>query len=337
MKQIEQVLPLLTEKKTIVITTHYKPDGDAVGSSLALAQFLNNKGHNVTVVLPSEIPDFLSWMPGLDLALNYESEPKTCLKLIEDAELIFCLDFNTPSRVKLFEQALREAPQPKVLIDHHLLPEEDYFTYGISIPEKSSTCEMVYDFIMLYQDDNLLTDNIMQCIYAGTLTDTGSFKFPATTASVHLMVAKFLSKGLQHTKVHQHLFDNYSAQRIKFLGYLLHQKMELNTKEGYGIIALSTQEMYQYNIGAGDTENVVNYPLSISGISLSVMLTERKDEIRLSFRSQGNVDVSTFARTYFAGGGHFNAAGGVSKLGLNETILQLKNLITETELTKYKN
>lgn len=334
MESIEQLLPLLEERKKIAITTHYKPDGDAVGSTLALAQFLTNKGHNVTVIFPSEIPDFLAWMPGLHLALNYESESKTCLQIIKDVDLIFCLDINTPSRVKLFEQALREAIQPKVLIDHHLLPEEVNFAFGVSQPEKSSTCEMVYDFIMLYQDDNLLSNEIMQCIYAGTLTDTGSFKFPATTASVHLMVAKFLSRGLQHTLIHQHLFDNYSAQRIKFLGYLLSQKMELNTKERYGIISVTMQEMQQYNIGTGDTENIVNYPLSISGIVMSVMLTERNDEIRLSFRSQGNIDVSAIARQYFAGGGHFNAAGGVSKISLKETIDRLKNIISETAITE---
>lgn len=306
---------------------HHKPDADALGSTLGLYHYLIQKGHQPTVVSPSEVPDFLQWMPAIDQVLNFEAEPKKSLAALAGAQLIFCLDFNRLDRVKSFEPALRAVSQPRILIDHHLHPEADSFAYGISLPAKSSTCEMVYDFIRLAKDDDYLSQEVMQCLYAGTMTDTGSFRFPVTSASVHEMLADFKRRSLEHAIIHQYIYDSWSAERMRFLGYVLYEKMQIFPKQKIGIIALAKEDQKKFNISSGDTEGMVNYPLSIHNIELAIMLTEKKDEVRLSFRSKGNIDVSSFAGKYFNGGGHFNAAGGRSEEDLTNTLIKLKTLL----------
>jgi len=327
MNNITDVLPLLQEPKKIWITTHHKPDGDALGSTLGLYHYLRQKGHEPVVVSPSEVPDFLLWLPGIDTVLNFESEPKTCLKQLQEADLIFCLDFSRLDRIKTMEEPLRQATQPKVLIDHHLNPDIAAFDYRMSEPEKSSTCEMVYDFIRLAGDDAFINNDVAQCLYTGVMTDTGSFRFPITTAAVHEMLADLKRRGLDHAVIHQHIYDSWSAERMRFLGYVLYQKMEIYPRQHVGIIALSQSDQQQFRIATGDTEGVVNYPLSIEAVNMAVLLTEKKDEIRMSFRSKGDIDVSTFAAQHFNGGGHFNAAGGRSQLSLEETVKKLKTLL----------
>src|SRR5690606_1502858 len=195
------------------------------------------------------------------------------------------------------------------------------------MPAKSSTCEMVYDFIRLAGDEQYLSQEVMQCLYAGTMTDTGSFRFPVTTASVHEMIADFKHRGLNHSIIHQYVYDSWSAERMRFLGFVLYQKMEIFDKQSLGIIALSKEDQKSFNISTGDTEGMVNYPLSIENINMAVMLTEKKDEVRLSFRSKGAIDVSSFAAQHFNGGGHFNAAGGRSTASFSDTLAKLKSLL----------
>lgn len=327
MLDISAALPLLKEPKKIFITTHHKPDGDAMGSALGLLHYLKQTGHDPVVVIPSEVPDFLTWMPGMDTVLNFETESGAGLKALSGSDLIFCLDFNRLDRIKAMEMLLREAGQPKVLIDHHLLPELDAFTYGISRPGKSSTCEMVYDFILLNNGGNYLSQAVMQCLYTGLMTDTGSFRFPVASASVHAMVADFKSRGLEHGPIHEEVFDVWSEKRMRFLGYILYQKMEIYPKQKTGIIVISRTELEQFEVQSGDTEGIVNYPLSIAGITASVLIIERKDEVKLSFRSKGDIDVSALAREHFEGGGHFNAAGGRSRASLTDTLLKIKTLL----------
>ncbi|WP_118973370.1 DHH family phosphoesterase [Taibaiella koreensis] len=327
MNNITDVLPLLAEPKKIWITTHHKPDGDALGSTLGLYHYLKQKGHDPVVVSPSEVPDFLVWLPGIDTVLNFESEPKLCLKRLQEADLIFCLDFSRLDRIKAMEQPLRQATQPRVLIDHHLNPDYEAFQYGMSEPEKSSTCEMVYDFIRLAGDEALISNEVSQCLYTGVMTDTGSFRFPITTAAVHEMLADLKRRGLDHAVIHQHIYDSWSAERMRFLGFVLYQRMEIYPQQHVGIVTLSQEDQQRFRIATGDTEGMVNYPLSIEAVTMAVMLTEKKDEIRMSFRSKGNIDVSTFAAQHFNGGGHFNAAGGRSQLSLEETVKKLKTLL----------
>lgn len=328
MQSIQEIFPLLAAPKKIFITTHFKPDGDAIGSMLSLYLYLKKKGHSVTAVSPSEIPDFLMWMPGVNELYNYEAESKYCEKALREADFIFGLDFNDFSRTKYLEQAILQSPQPKVMIDHHLLP-KDVWDFGMSNPDKSSTCEMVYDFINLAGDNELIDLDIAACLYTGLLTDTGSFRFPATTESSHLMAADLKRKGLQHTKIHEEINDSWSLKRMQFLGYVLLEKMEIIPEYQTGIIILSKKDMKLFDITTGDTEGLVNYPLSIANVRFAVLMTERADEVKMSFRSKGNFDVSSLARTYFLGGGHFNAAGGSSKKSLEETLIYFKEILSD--------
>jgi phosphoesterase RecJ-like protein len=328
MLPIQDAFPLLSGLKNIFITTHHKPDGDAIGSMLGLYHYLVTKGHTVTPVSPSEVPDFLRWIPGNDKLINFEDTPDKAIAAIKECDLIFCVDFNDFSRTKHMEQLLQEATQPKILIDHHLFP-KDVWDYGVSIPSKSSTCEMVYDFINLCGDNALIEQKMAKSLYTGVLTDTGSFKFPVTTPSVHRMIADLLERGINHTEIHEHIYDAWSESRMRFLGYVLIERMEIFRKYNAALITLSRKDMNLFNVQNGDTEGLVNYPLSIAGIKFSTLITERGDEIKMSFRSKGLFDVSKFAGLYFEGGGHFNASGGRSKASLTETVDYFKRILSD--------
>lgn len=328
MRPIQDILPLLQTPKNIFITTHHKPDGDAIGSMLALYHYLTKKGHNVTPVTPGELPEFLMWIPGVRQLLNYEAEPGAVKAALQKADYVFGLDFNDFPRTKHLTELLNEAPQPKILIDHHLLP-ADVWAYGVSVPEKSSTCEMVYDFINLAGDNELIDKNIAECIYTGVLTDTGSFRFPVTASGTHRLVADLMEKGLQHSKIHEYIYDSWSVKRMHFVGYVLLEKMEILPQYKAGIISLTKKDMRLFEIGSGDIEGLVNYPLSIANIRFSTLITERSDEVKLSFRSKGDFDVSSFARQYFNGGGHFNASGGRSTQSFTDTVASFKQILSD--------
>lgn len=328
MQPIEEVYQLLQEPKNIFITTHHKPDGDAIGSMLGLYHYLTKKGHKVTPVSPGELPDFLLWMPGVDQLLNYEEDPASVKQALEQADYIFGLDFNAFHRTKHLTELLGEASQPKILIDHHLHP-DNVWEYGMSIPQKCSTCEMVYDFINLAGDNKLIDKEIAECIYTGALTDTGSFRFPVTTGDTHRMVADLMDRGLQHSVIHEHVYDSWSVKRMHFLGYILLEKMEILPEYKAGIISLSKKDLRLFGVGSGDLEGLVNYPLSIANIRFSTLITERGDEVRLSFRSKGDFDVSTFAREHFSGGGHFNASGGRTTESFTDTLTRFKKILSD--------
>ena len=328
MRPIQDAFPLLKSPKKIFITTHHKPDGDAIGSMLALSHYLTKKGHQVTPVSPSQIPEFLEWMPGTATMLNYEGQRDIALNALSGADLIFCVDFNDFSRTKHLEQQLAGATQPKILIDHHLFP-KPVWDYGMSIPEKSSTCEMVYDFINMCGDHAVIDPEIAACLYTGLMTDTGSFKFPVTSASVHDMAAGLKRIGLDHTRIHEEVYDSWTEGRMRFLGYVLIEKMEVFHKYHSALISLSRKDMNLFDVQNGDTEGLVNYPLSIAGIKFATLITERSDEVKLSFRSKGDFDVSTFARQYFEGGGHFNASGGRTKTSFVDTIVYFKKILSD--------
>ncbi|WP_345078022.1 DHH family phosphoesterase [Nemorincola caseinilytica] len=328
MLPIHDALPLLKDPCKVFITTHHKPDGDAIGSMLALYHYLVGRGHTVTAVAPSEVPEFLRWMPGCNKLVNYEAQSDTAKNALKNADIIFGLDFNDFNRTKHLEQLVEELDKPKIMLDHHLFPKPQW-TYGISMPEKSSTCEVVYDFINLCGDNALITKDIATCMYVGVMTDTGSFRFPATTASVHLMVADLMTRGIDHTRIHEEVYDSWSEGRMRFLGYVLIERMEIFRKYDAALITLSRKDMNLFNVQNGDTEGLVNYPLSIAGIRFATLITERSDEVKLSFRSKGNFDVSKFARLHFDGGGHFNASGGRSKMSFEETILHFKRILSD--------
>lgn len=318
MESLNQIFPLLLQPKKVVITTHQKPDGDAMGSSLGLYNFLIQFGHSVTVISPTNWANFLNWMPGTKTVLDYERQTEEANNAIDEADWIFCLDFNTLSRTKRMEENLVKASGKRILIDHHQEPQADKFAYGESDTTKSSTCEMVYDFIVASGYGDKITKEVAECLYAGVMTDTGSFRFPATSANVHRMVATLKDKGLEHGPVHEALFDNSSESLFRFLGNVLLNRMEIFYEYNTALIAIPQSDLIKFNIKTGDTEGLVNYPLGIEGIKLAVIIIDRGEERKSSFRSKGAFDVNTFARKYFNGGGHFNAAGGQNKETLEE-------------------
>jgi phosphoesterase RecJ-like protein len=317
---------------------HQKPDGDAMGSTLGLYHFLIQFGHTVTVISPTNWADFLNWMPGVKKVVDYEMRTLAADALIGEADWIFCLDFNTLSRTKRMETKLENAAGKRILIDHHQEPQADKFTYGISDTAKSSTCEMVYDLIQGSGNDDKINIAVSECLYTGVMTDTGSFRFPSTSDNVHSMVANLKKKGLEHSRVHENIYDNFLENRFRFIGNVLMNRMEVFYEYNTALIAIPQSDLIQYGITTGDTEGLVNYPLSIKGIKLATIIIDRGEERKISFRSKGGFDVNTFARKYFDGGGHFNASGGQSKEPLEVVVANFIKAMKENrdQLSNYQ-
>ncbi len=320
MKPIEAIYPLLDAPRKVVIIMHQKPDADAMGSSLGLFHFLSQLGHEPVVISPTNWAEWLKWMPGCGGVIDYEYSTDKAMAVLDQAQWVFCLDFNTLARTRHMANRLRKVSATKILIDHHQQPEVDYFDYGVSDTAKSSTSEMVYDFIVGSGHAGLIDIDIAACLYAGVMTDTGSFRFPGASAAVHRMVAALKDTGLNHTQIHDDLFDNFLENRLRFTGFVLQNRMEIFYEHNAALIAIPWKDLVRYEIKTGDTEGLVNFPLSIQGIKMAALIIDRDEEVKCSFRSKGNFDVNVFARKYFEGGGHVNAAGGRSSDTLEVTV-----------------
>lgn len=302
-----------------MITTHHRPDGDAMGSSLALCSFLKAKGHEVTVITPSDYPDFLYWMPGNDEVINFEYNPGKSKQITADAELIFCLDFNAPSRVEKYSEFILKSQAKKILIDHHLDP-ENFCDYSFSFPESCATCELVYHFILKIAGPDAITKPVADCLYTGIMTDTGSFRFASMTADTHIVVAHLLVAGVSNFQIHESIYDNFSLDRTRFLGHCIKDKLVVLPEFKTAYIVVTKEELEIYNHRSGDTEGIVNFALGIKGIRFAAFFCERDNLIKISFRSKDDFSVKELARLHFSGGGHRNAAGGRSNQSLNDTI-----------------
>ena len=331
MKVLNEIFPLLSEPKKIAITFHQKPDADAMGSGLGLYNFLIQFGHTVSVISPTNWPSFLNWMPGAKKVLDFELQKEEALNVLEKTDWLFCLDFNVLSRTKNMEPVIEGLNCTRVLIDHHQQPQTEFFDYGWSDVNKSSTAEMVFDFIMASGNEEKINSEVAECLYAGVMTDTGSFRFNSASSDVHKMVAKLKERGLNHSQVHENLFDNFLETRYRFFGNTLLNRMELFYEYNTALIAIPQKDLIRFNVKTGDTEGLVNFPLSIKGIRLAAVIIDRGDERKSSFRSKGGFDVNSFARKYFNGGGHFNAAGGKNKEPLEEVIAKFKKAIKENQ------
>jgi len=332
MKPITEFYSLLnttTKAKKVLITMHQKPDGDAMGSTLALYHLLVKLGHQVQVISPTNWASFLDWLPGAQQVWDYEKTKLFSDACIKAADWIFCLDFNVLYRTKNMEPALLNAKGVKILIDHHEQPQIEAFDYGISIPAKSSTCEMIYDFIVSSGHRELIDPELASCIYTGLMTDTGSFRFPSTTASVHEAIADLKNLGLQHSQVHEHIYDSNSEQRLRFLGHSLLKRMEVLYEYNTAIMTIPKADLLAFHTKTGDTEGLVNYLLSIEGIRFGAIVIDRDEERKWSFRSKGDFDVNEFARKHFNGGGHKNAAGGNTSDSLTETVQKFKKVLLD--------
>ncbi len=331
MQSIDQFFPLLTQPENIVITCHQKPDGDAMGSTLGLYHFLVQFGHTVTVISPTNWADFINWMPGVNTVMDYEASRPKAQAVIDKASIIFCLDFNVLHRTKNLEQPLLRSKAMRILIDHHEQPQTEVFAYGISNTAKSSTCEMVYDFIVNSGHADKINLDVATCLYTGVMTDTGSFRFQSTTASVHKMIAHLKDLGLQHTVIHNNIYDNFLEGRLRFIGFALLNRMEVLYEYNTAIMYIYKQDLTKFDIKTGDSEGLVNYLLTIQGIKFGAIVIDRDEERKWSFRSKGAFDVNTFARKHFEGGGHFNASGGSSRDTVDGTVKRFKEVIKEYE------
>jgi phosphoesterase RecJ-like protein len=331
MKSIQEIYQKMEQAGRVVITMHQKPDADAMGSALGLYHFLQKLGHEVDVISPTNWAGWLNWMPGCKEVVDFEKQREKAVDILNSAEWVFCLDFNIFHRTKNFEKPLYDFKGIKVLIDHHREPDTESFDYGISNSEKSSTCEMVYDFIIASGNENLIDENMAACLYAGLVSDTGSFKFNCTTPAVHRMAARLMETGIDHSEIHSNLFDNFLENRIRFIGHVLTRRLEFFYEYNTALIAIPKHDILKYEIKTGDTEGLVNYPQAVQGIKLVGLVIDRDEERKWSFRSKGDFDCNEFARKYFNGGGHFNAAGGNSKDSLEQTVSAFKQALKENE------
>ena len=328
-QDIHEIQLLLATPKKIAIIPHRGPDGDAMGSTLGLYHFLLKNNHYPEVVSPNEFPDFLAWIPGSETVKIYEKDKENCTKILEEAEIIFTLDFNALHRTGEMEQLLATLKAPFIMIDHHQKP-DDYATFTYSDTSFGSTCEMIYNFISLLGKKGDIDKTIGTCIYTGILTDSGSFRFPKTTGTTHRIIAELIDLGVENTEIPTLLFDNSSYSRLQLLGRAL-QNMKVFTAHHTAYTTLTQEELNSFDYVKGDTEGIVNYGLSIKGIVFTAIFIENKEEkiIKISFRSQGDFDVNQFARDHFSGGGHRNAAGGKSEVSMEETIRKFEDLVTK--------
>ena len=319
-QDISSIKQLLSTKKKIVIVPHKNPDGDAIGSTLGLYHFLLKTSHDVQVIVPNDYPTFLKWMPGEDTILKHDANTKNCNQLIDNADIIFTLDFNAFHRTGNMETVLANSKALKIMIDHHQEP-DDYATYTFSDVTMSSTCEMIYHFIDMLGETNRIDKDIATNLYVGIMTDTGSFRFRSTTSTTHRIIAELIDKGADNNTIHNNVYDTNSYNRLQLLGCAL-SNLKVVPEHRTAYITLSQNELNKFDYKKGDTEAVVNYALSLNNIVFAAIFIEDRQEgiIKISLRSKGDFSVNAFSRAHFNGGGHNNAAGGRSELSLDKTI-----------------
>ena len=318
------------EKATnIIILGHKSPDGDAVGSTLALHHYLRYKNIESIVIMPDGFPNFLNGMKGVENIKYFDSNKEEVIKLVNKSEVVFTLDFNDQSRIgKEFGEVLKNTNVTKVMIDHHQQP-DDYATFTFSDTKSCSTAQLVYEFIEANNDLSIISREIAECIYTGILTDTGSFRFPSTTQKTHEIASFLLNTGLKHSEIHERIYDINTPERLKLMGYMLDKKLEILPEINTAIISLTKEELLAYNTKKGYTEGFVNMALSILGIEIGIFVKEDENMVKISFRSKGDIPVNEFSKKYFHGGGHINAAGGRSDVSVIETVDKIKNLLPD--------
>ncbi|MBL7850045.1 MAG: bifunctional oligoribonuclease/PAP phosphatase NrnA [Cyclobacteriaceae bacterium] len=332
MENIQAFKRLMDSPRSVVVVTHFKPDADALGSSLGLAGYLRKKGHRVTVVTPSDYPSFLAWMPGNREVIAVSKDDPRPLEAakaaMQSADLIFCLDFSNLKRTEDLADTIRGSKATKVLIDHHLEPEKfaDFEQWTVA---SASTAGLVYQLIKELGEEDLVDADIANCLYAGLMTDTGGFRHSNTTRMEFMLASELVGRGADPSCVAKLIYDNNSLERLRLTGFVLAQKLQVLPEYRTAYMVLSADELRQFGSQTGDTEGLVNYGLSISNIRLSVLLYERKTEIKYSFRSLGDFSVNELARRHFEGGGHKNAAGGTFKGSLADALKKFLDLLPE--------
>jgi len=313
----------------IAIVSHINPDGDALGSALAMMGLLHNaRFANVTVVVPNNFPDFLSWMPGSEEVVIGTKDSKRAAKAILDAHVVFCLDFNAIDRVENLQGYLKKSTGVKILIDHHLEPGEGFDIYFTDI-QASSTAEMVYEFACLLEMENMISLQVAQCLYTGIITDTGGLSYGCNNPRTYQIVGKLVETGVDAEKIQRLIYNTFSENRLRLLGFSISQRLVILPGGKTAYISLSKGDLNKFSFRVGDTEGIVNYALCIKDVDLAAIFLQYNDHVKISFRSSGVVDVNELARKFFNGGGHKNASGGNSNQSLEETIARFENVVAE--------
>ena len=320
----------LKETEKIVIVTHVSPDGDAMGSSLGLYHFLISQNKTVNIIVPNAFPEFLKWMPGAKNITLYDQNKESADKLIADADMICCLDFNGLKRIEEVGNAVKEAKARKVMVDHHPFP-DDFCSIVMSHPEISSTSELVFRLISRLGYFDEITKEGAECIYTGMMTDTGSFTYNSNSQEIYFIISQLISKGIDKDDINRNVYNTYSESRLRLMGYVLHSKMKVYPECHAAMISLTQDELKEFNYVKGDSEGFVNIPLSIKDVKFSVFFREDTDMIKVSLRSVGEFPCNQFASEFFSGGGHLNASGGEFYGTMQQAIE-----IFEQALEKYK-
>ena len=328
---ITKVKKAIDNVDKIVIVVHIGPDGDAMGASLALWHYLMTIDKEPVIIIPNSFPDFLSWMPGSECVLDYEKYKEKSDELIASADLIFTLDFNTASRMGAMADSILNAPAEKVLIDHHLHP-DSFAKIKVSYPEVSSTSELIFRLICRMGDFSMINLACAECIYTGMMTDTGGFTYNSNNQEIYTIIAELIKIGVDKDDIYRKVFNTYSVDRLRLMGFCLYHKMKIYPEYRTALITLTVKELNQFNYINGDSEGFVNIPLSIKGIDFSVFIredTDRKNKLKISLRSQGTFPANKVAADLFNGGGHLNAAGGESSLSLEDAVKKFEEALPD--------
>ena len=328
MNSYKQIANEILAANNIVITAHKSPDGDSIGSSMGLYQFIKKLGKNVAICHPDPAPEYLGWLEDIDVILTMKVQPTEVEAQFKNADLIFCLDYNASDRIgPEMQQLLNEASCKKIMIDHHLNPEAFAFI-TVSETEVCSTSQLIYELIEQSGNISLLDGKVGTPLYLGILTDTGSFRFPSVQPRTHEVLSKLLTAGVKHHLVHENLNDNNTVGRLRLQGYAMSEKLEILEENHVAILSMTEAELARYNYQKGDTDGLVNFALSIKGLKAAFFLSEKDGIIKMSFRSKGSENpVNVLAAEHFNGGGHANASGGMSELSMNDTLEKLRNLV----------
>lgn len=340
MRSLNELKQIFQNPQAVVILPHTKPDADALGSCLALAGILKKDGHKVKVISPTDYPAFLNWISGQDEVIQLSDDTRGQIaELITGADFIFNLDYCALNRIDGLEEMTRSAKALHVLIDHHI-GKENFADFELWSTKASSTAELIWDFINVMDYRHLMDRDIAEAIYAGIMTDTGSFRFPSTSKKVHLILAELMDYDIDNAKVHRLVYDNNRIEKLNFLGYALSEKLKYLPEYNTAYISLSKEELERFDYQTGDSEGLVNYALSLKNVVFSALIIEKDGMIKFSFRSIGDFDVNEYAKKYFNGGGHKNAAGGRLDCSLEEAVAKFEgsldayreDLIKQSEL-----
>ena len=328
-KGLDDFFKVLEKPRSIALIAHMRPDGDAIGSCLAMKHVLDQLGHTCNVIAPDEFPDFLNWMKGSDEVYIRNKKSKTVFAILTQSDIIACLDFNALKRIDKLGEDVKKIHNKKIMmIDHHRDP-DDFADYVLWSDDASSTCELVYELILKMNLGHLIDADTASIIYAGMAMDTGVFQYSNTSATVHRIAADLMDRGIDVADIHNKVYNQYGENRLRFIGHLLQDKLNILSDYNTAYMTISMKEAAEYQLNNGDKEGIVNLPLAMKNIDISVLFTEDTDKIKISFRSKGDINVDQLARQYFNGGGHKNASGGATMVSLQDTVQILHEALPE--------